>query len=138
MHERICSAGPSHFPVQRPYRSAPAADGLRSTERTEPGAAIRERVVGMRDIQHARFGAEKTRFNARMGTQQVRKFCAFSTDAENVLRMAMDNLSLSARAHDRILKVARTIANLTGSTDIAPDYIAEAIQCRTLERQLWR
>lgn len=73
-----------------------------------------------------------------MSSQQVRKFCALTTDAENLLRMAMENLNLSARAHDRILKTARTIADLADSEDIAPDHIAEAIQYRTLDRKLWR
>ena len=118
---------------------AVAFDELRSTERAEPSAAIRERVVRVREKQRARFGAgSKVRINCRMSSQQVRKFCALSADAENLLRMAMDNLNLSARAHDRILKTARTIADLADSADIAPDHIAEAIQYRTLDRKLWR
>ena len=118
---------------------AVAFDELRSTERAEPSAAIRERVIRVREKQRARFGAgSKVRINCRMSSQQVRKFCALSTDAENLLRMAMDNLNLSARAHDRILKTARTIADLADSEDIAPDHIAEAIQYRTLDRKLWR
>ena len=117
---------------------AVAFDELRSTERAEPSAAIRERVIRVREIQRSRFGEGKVRINARMSSQQVRKFCALTTDAENLLRMAMDNLNLSARAHDRILKVARTIADLAGAEAIAPDHIAEAIQYRTLDRKLWR
>jgi magnesium chelatase family protein len=118
---------------------AVAFDELRSTERAEPSAAIRERVVRVREKQRVRFGAgSKVRINCRMSSQQVRKFCALTTDAENLLRMAMENLNLSARAHDRILKTARTIADLADSEDIAPDHIAEAIQYRTLDRKLWR
>ena len=80
----------------------------------------------------------KARISARLSSQRVRKFCALTTDAENLLRMAMDSLNLSARAHNRILKVARTIADLGGAEVIAPDHIAEAIQYRTLDRKLWR
>ena len=118
---------------------AVAFDELRSTERAESSADIRERIIRSRDVQRARFGdGSKVRINSRMGSQQVRKFCALDTDAENLLRMAMDNLNLSARAHDRILKVARTIADLGDCEHIAPDHIAEAIQYRTLDRKLWR
>jgi magnesium chelatase family protein len=120
---------------------APAVpfEDLRSEERAESSASMRERVVRVREIQRERFGAgSKVRLNARMSSNHVRKFCALDADAENLLRMAMDNLSLSARAHDRILKVARTIADLAGSEHIAPEHIAEAIQYRSLDRKLWR
>src|SRR6185503_12179228 len=112
---------------------------LRSQQPGEPSAAIRERVVRTREIQLGRFGAGgQVRVNARMSSQHVRKFCALDADAENLLRMAMDNVNLSARAHDRILKVARTIADLAGAESIAPEHISEAIQYRTLDRKLWR
>ena len=120
---------------------APAVpfEDLRSEERAESSAAIRERVIRVRERQRERFGpGNKVRLNARMGSSHVRKFCALDADAENLLRMAMDNLNLSARAHDRILKVARTIADLAGAESIAPDHIAEAIQYRSLDRKLWR
>jgi magnesium chelatase family protein len=120
---------------------APAVpfEELRSHAPGESSAAIRERVVRTREIQRERFGTgSKVRLNARMSSQHVRKFCALSTDAENLLRMAMDNLNLSARAHDRILKVARTIADMAGDEHITPEHISEAIQYRTLDRKLWR
>jgi magnesium chelatase family protein len=120
---------------------APAVpfDELRGTANAEASTAIRERVVRVRDIQRERFGSgSKVRLNARMTSNHVRKFCALNTDAENLLRMAMDNLNFSARAHDRILKVARTIADLAGLENFAPDHIAEAIQYRSLDRKLWR
>ena len=120
---------------------APAVpfEELRSEERAEPSTAIRERVIRAREVQRARFSESgKVRLNARMGSQHVRKFCALDADAENLLRMAMDNLNLSARGHDRILKVSRTIADLAGCENISPEHISEAIQYRTLDRKLWR
>jgi magnesium chelatase family protein len=110
---------------------------LRKKEPGEPSAAIRERVTVAREAQRARLGEGKVRVNARMSSQQLRKFCALDEDAEQMLRMAMESLNLSARAHNRILKVARTIANLAGAAEIAPEHIGEAIQYRTLDRKLW-
>lgn len=112
-------------------------DELRGTGSGEPSAAIRERVVHARNAQQARFGAGKVRINARMGTAHLRKHCALDSEAEGLLRMAMDSLNLSARGHDRVLKVARTIADLAGSGPIAPEHLSEAIQYRTLDRKLW-
>jgi magnesium chelatase family protein len=72
-----------------------------------------------------------------MTSQQLRKHCALNEDSEHMLRMAMESLNLSARAHDRILKVARTIADLSGAAEIGAEHIGEAIQYRTLDRKLW-
>jgi magnesium chelatase family protein len=118
---------------------APAVpfDELRKHEPGEASAAIRERIIAARDVQHARFGSTKVRVNARMSSQQVRKHCALDSEAEGMLRMAMESLNLSARAHDRILKVARTIADLAGAWDITAEHISEAIQYRKLDRKLW-
>jgi magnesium chelatase family protein len=118
---------------------APAVpyDELRQGAPGEPSAAMRERVVTARQRQQERFGAGKVRVNARMNSAQVRKHCALDAEAEAMLRMAMESLHLSARAHDRILKVARTIADLAGSPAIAAEHISEAIQYRTLDRKLW-
>jgi magnesium chelatase family protein len=118
---------------------APAVpfEELRQRELGEPSAGMRERVVAARGIQRERFGAGKTRVNSRMTSAHVRKFCALDSDAEGMLRMAMENLQLSARAHDRILKVSRTIADLAGSESVGAEHINEAIQYRTLDRKLW-
>jgi magnesium chelatase family protein len=110
---------------------------LRQGEPGEPSSSIRERVVAAREAQRDRFGPGKIRVNARMSSAQVRKFCALDSDAEAMLRMAMESLHLSARAHDRILKVSRTIADLAGSSGVAAEHISEAIQYRTLDRKLW-
>ena len=118
---------------------APAVsfDDLRSDETGEPSAAIRERVFACRQVQQKRFGSGKVRVNARMSSQQFRKFCTLDSEGEGMLRMAMDQLNFSARAHDRILKVARTIADLAGSDAISGEHVSEAIQYRTLDRKLW-
>ena len=72
-----------------------------------------------------------------MDAKAMQSFCVLGSDARELLKMAMNELNLSARAYDRILKVARTIADLAASTDIDAEHISEAIQYRTLDRQLW-
>jgi magnesium chelatase family protein len=72
-----------------------------------------------------------------MGPKEIKEFCALDDATKELLRMAMADLNLSARAYDRILKVARTIADLAGAENIASEHISEAIQYRTLDRQLW-
>jgi magnesium chelatase family protein len=100
--------------------------------------AIRARVSASRQRQRARFrGATGIRVNAAMTPRQVRRFCGVSPDAERLLAAAMTRLGLSARGHDRVLKVARTIADLAGAEDLAVEHCAEAIQYRGLDRQ-WR
>ncbi len=101
----------------------------------EPSATIRERVVAARRVQAKRNGA--TVANSRLTTRQSREFCQLDPDGTDLLKMAMAELQLSARAFDRILKVARTIADLDGKTNISPDHLSEAIQYRTLDRNLW-
>ena len=105
----------------------------------EPSAAIRERVAQAREIQRQRFTGKnrKTRCNARMSVQLLKRYCALDEAAEGMMKMAMTELNFSARAYDRILKVARTIADLAASENILADHIGEAIQYRTLDRNLW-
>ena len=99
--------------------------------------AIRARVSAARQRQRARFRAAAIRVNAAMTPRQVRRFCEVPADAERLLAAAMTRLGLSARGHDRVLKVARTIADLAGAEDLAVEHCAEAIQYRGLDRQ-WR
>src|SRR5579863_7376593 len=111
---------------------------LRGEAPVEDSAAVRERVVRARRLQHERFAGEKRVYaNAQMPPKLIRKHCAISAEGEKLLETAVTRLGLSARAHDRILKVARTIADLDASTDIAPRHLSEAIQYRTLDRTYW-
>jgi len=110
------------------YGTAPAG---------EESTTIRGRVAAARERQRERFGARGPTVNADMSTRQVRRWCQPPPAAERLLAAAMTRLGLSARGHDRVLKVARTIADLEGATSIAVEHCAEAIQYRGLDRQ-WR
>jgi magnesium chelatase family protein len=112
---------------------------LRGGAAPEGSAQIRDRVLKARAIQLDRFAAagERIYANAQMGTRQIRNFCELTSDCERMLERAMQQQGLSARAHDRILKVARTIADLDGGISIDAKHIAEAIQYRTLDRTYW-
>lgn len=103
----------------------------------EKSASIRQRVIAARQIQQQRFTGRKVTCNARMGSRELKEFCTISDSTLELLKMAMQENNLSARAYDRILKVARTIADLAGEARIGSDHIAEAIQFRSLDRQLW-
>ena len=112
---------------------------LRGNANAESSEQIRERVIAARERQLDRFAAagERIYCNAQMGSRQIRTYCELSTDCERLLERAMVQQGLSARAHDRILKVARTIADLEGAAQIESKHIAEAIQYRTLDRNYW-
>ena len=104
----------------------------------ESSKAIRERVSTARRRQHERFSNNgKTTCNARMTAKQLKQYCRLTDDCNELIRIAMSDLNLSARAYDRILKVSRTIADLESSDEIAPEHVSEAIQYRTLDRTLW-
>ena len=107
----------------------------RDEERSVP---IRERVMKARQRQQERFQKDrKTTCNARMGPRQIKQHCKLSPESQELIRMAMTELNLSARAYDRILKVSRTIADLSSSEAITSEHVSEAIQYRTFDRTLW-
>lgn len=111
---------------------------LSQKKKSESSAEIRKRVVQAREIQSRRFmGIAGIYCNAQMNTKLARKFCRLNHQGEALLKKAMNTLALSARAYDRILKVSRTIADLSESEHILPQHIAEAIQYRNLDREGW-
>jgi len=113
---------------------------MRAPAEPEGSAQIRERVIRAQEIQLRRFATckrEKLYSNAQLTSRLIRAFCELSADGERLLERAMVQQGLTARAHDRILKVARTIADLEGASAIDPKHIAEAIQYRTLDRSFW-
>ena len=103
----------------------------------DSSAVIRERIIKAREIQLARFNGEGVFSNSAMSSAQIRKFCALDAQSEALLEKAMTRQGLSARAHDRILKVSRTIADLAGSERIDQTHISEAINYRSLDRNYW-
>jgi magnesium chelatase family protein len=112
---------------------------LRGSAAVEGSAQIRARVMVSRERQRQRFKkhGEKIYANEQMTTRQIRAYCELSADAERLLERAMQQQGLTARAHDRILKVARTIADLEGAEGLSVAHLAEAIQYRTLDRSYW-
>jgi len=111
---------------------------LSNVSTTESSVSIRERVTKARELQEKRFETiEGVHSNAQMEAQKVQEICIINDQAKMLLSKAMQRLNLSARAYDRILKVARTIADLGQSEDIKTEHIAEAIQYRTLDRENW-
>lgn len=103
----------------------------------ESSAQIRDRVICARKRQQKRFSGTRITCNARMGTRELKQACVLDESTTELLKFAMSDLNLSARAYDRILKVARTIADLAGAENIASEHVSEAIQYRSLDRQLW-
>jgi magnesium chelatase family protein len=98
---------------------------------------MRAQVVKARQIQETRFTGTPTRYNARMAHRQVREFCRLDDTGSNVLKAAVSELGLSARAHDKVLRVARTIADLEGIDRIRSEHVHEAVNYRMLDRQFW-
>ncbi len=111
---------------------------LSETEAGEPSATIRERVNKARTIQLERFKGTSISCNAKMTASQTRKYCVLSEKASKTLELSFEKLGLSARAYDKILKVARTISDLDNSESIENKHILEAIQYRSLDRKFWK
>ena len=106
---------------------------------SESSAEVRSRVVAAREIQQQRFSSEEAGVycNAQMSSRMLHRYAVPDAESLALLKRAMERLNLSARAYDRILKVARTIADLDASSDIRPEHISEAIGYRTLDRGTW-
>ena len=111
---------------------------LSDQRKGESSREIRNRVLKAREIQEARYQKLNISYNAQMGAKEIEQFCQLDSVSLNLIKMAMDRLNLSARAYDRILKVARTIADLSESENIQSNHIAEAIQYRSLDRDFWK
>jgi len=143
---RVCSCSPLQIKNYRGRISGPLLDRfdmhvevprlnyteLKCNDGTEPSSAVRERVMAARMKQWSRLGPAKT--NAEMTAKETKEHGALTLSGESLLERIFDSQNLSARAHDRILKVARTIADLEESSDILPKHLAEALQFRTLDR----
>jgi magnesium chelatase family protein len=113
-------------------------DKLSEDRKGESSVEIRKRVTAAREIQTNRFkDLENVHYNAQMNTKQIREYCKLDDTSKNLLKNAMERLNLSARAYDRILKVARTIADLENASSVSGNHISEAIQYRSLDREGW-
>ena len=111
---------------------------LAGKQKEEPSSEIRKRVNKARKIQNERFKGTDISCNAKMTPRATRQYCVLSEDADAMLAASFDSMGLSARAYDKILRIARTIADLDGSELIELSHIAEAIQYRSLDRKYWR
>ena len=110
---------------------------LRNKEQSEPSAAIKKRVDKARQLQQKRFEGSQTTCNAKINAAEFERFCVIDAEAERTLKHAFDTLGFTARAYDRVLKVARTIADLEGEEIILSHHVLEAIQYRSLDRKYW-
>jgi magnesium chelatase family protein len=111
---------------------------LRDRREGDASARMREQVIAAGERQHARFADSRTKSNARMTNRQINKWCQLDADTEAVIEQAMTQHAFSARSYTRILKVARTIADLAGSDELHLEHVTEAIQYRSVERHHWR
>ena len=106
---------------------------MRRKETPESSADVKRRVDAARAVQTARYVGSPTRCNAYMQPAQLRRFCQLDEDSTVLMKQAFDALGMTARSYDRVLKVARTIADLAGSESIRPEHIAEAVQYRSFQ-----
>jgi len=131
-------SGPLMDRIDLHVEVAPVDFDEMSAERSgESSATVRERVVEARALQKTRFEGDEIHSNAQMGAQSVQSHCGLDDASENLLRTATDRLGLSARGYTRILKVARTVADLEGAPEISSEHVSEAIQYRSLDRDWW-
>jgi len=149
--KRACTCNPAQVERYMSKLSGPLLDRIdlhlevpavpfRELNDQRPGTnsqTMREQVLKARDMQQRRFSQGRTRVNGRMTPQQIRKYCTLESDAENLLKAAMEQMGLSARAHDKILRVSRTIADLDGNDRITAAHLSEAINYRSLDRNYW-
>jgi magnesium chelatase family protein len=110
---------------------------LNASQSGTTSAAMREQVFAARAIQKTRFADSAARTNAQMTTREIREHCRLNDAGTSLLRGSIQDSGLSARAHDKILRVARTIADLDGSSDILAEHVSEAVNYRLLDRQFW-
>ena len=150
--KRQCSCNPIQIERYLGRISGPLLDRIdihievppvpfRELSDTKPGtssAEMRDAVVRARQWQQKRFESVKTRVNGKMKPPEIRIFCKLAADAEELLRAAMEEMGLSARAHDKILRIGRTIADLADSEEIRAEHLSEAINYRTLDRNYWQ
>jgi magnesium chelatase family protein len=150
--EKECNCGPSLIKRYLSRISGPLLDridiqievvpvpfhDLTHIERTVCSKDLREQVLQARKIQEIRFRDSNQVFsNSQMGTRMVKEFCSLDHTGQSIMKMAMGRLGLSARAYDRILKVARTIADLENSAEVQSRHLAEAINYRNMDREDW-
>ena len=150
--KRQCRCSPRQIETYRQRISGPLLDRIdlhvevplvdfrelsSDTNLGEKSEVVRQRVITARGVQSQRFRQFPNSTNSAMGSRQVRQHCRLDTQSSSYLEHAMEEMNFSARAHDRILKVARTLADLSGAPEIRPNDILEAIQYRSLDRKLF-
>jgi magnesium chelatase family protein len=149
--KRVCKCSPIHIERYMSRISGPLLDRidlhievpavpyqeLAAKQDGTSSAVMREQVLRARAAQVKRFGGDGHRLNGRMTSRQLRRWCVLDSESQGLLKTAMESLGLSARAHDRILRVARTIADIEGAAQIEPLHLTEAIGYRSLDRKLW-